>query len=67
MTIDEIRKEVRKLTDTEKARLAEDLLIEIEPSSYWVSDEEVHQRVRELETGEVEDISFEELKHRLGK
>lgn len=67
MTIDEIRKETQSLDDSEKGILAEELLESIAPSDYLVTDEEVHERARQLEDGEVEGITFEELKKRLGR
>jgi hypothetical protein len=39
-----------------------DLLATLHHPDYDVSDEEVAKRVEETESGEVEDISFEELK-----
>ena len=67
MTIDEIRQEAQALDDMEKGRLAVELLDTIEPSNYWVSDKEVQERARQLESGEVEGITFDELKRRLGR
>jgi len=67
MTIDEIRKGSESLNVDEKRTLVEELIESINPSDYWVSDEEVHQRVKQLESGEAEEITFEELKRRLGK
>ena len=67
MTIDEIRLEAKSLDDSEKGQLAKELLDMIPPSEYWVTDDEVHERVRQLEDGELQDISFEELKSRLGR
>ena len=67
MTLEEIRSEAKSLDDSEKGSLAADLLEMITPSEYWVSDEEVLERVRQLETGEAEEITFTELKKRLGK
>lgn len=67
MTIEEIRLEAKSLDDSEKGQLAKELLEMIPPSNYWVTDEEVHERVRQLEEGELEDISFEELKVRIGR
>lgn len=67
MTIDEIRIKTQSLDDSEKGILAEELLQSIAPSDYSVTDEEVHERARQLESGEVEGITFEELKKRLGR
>ena len=59
MTIDEIKKGTEGLSLEEKRELVEDLIDSNSPSDYWVSDEEVHQRVKQLESGEAEEISFE--------
>ena len=67
MTLQELKSEAETLCDQEKGALAADLLNKMSPSDYWVSDEEVLDRVKELESGEVEEISFNELKRRLGR
>ena len=67
MTLQELKSEAQTLCDQEKGTLAAELLSMMSPSDYWVSDEEVLERVREIESGEVEEISFKELKRRLGK
>jgi len=67
MTLLEIKAEAQSLSDRDKGALVADLLGMISPSDYWVSDAEVLERVRQVETGEVEEIAFDELKQRLGK
>ncbi|MEO0413531.1 MAG: hypothetical protein AAF226_01110 [Verrucomicrobiota bacterium] len=67
MTLTEIKTEAEALDDKEKGILAENLLSSMAPPPYWVSDEEVLERARQLETGEVQGISFEELKRRVGR
>jgi hypothetical protein len=67
MTLQELKSEVVSLCDLEKGKLAEDLLSMIKPSDYWVTDEEALERVRQLETGEVQEITFSELKKRIGR
>jgi|GEM_PF-1456528 len=67
MTVDQIRKEADQLSDAQKGQLASDILASMEPPAYDVPDEDVIARVRELENGEVEDISFAELKRRVGR
>lgn len=67
MTLAEIRSQTKNLDDEEKGILAEELLCSMAPPSYSVSDDEVMERVRQLESGEVEGISFEELKRRVGR
>ena len=67
MTLQEIRSEATSLCDLDKGKLVTDLLSMITPSQYWVTDEEALERVRQLETGEVKEISFDELKRRIGR
>lgn len=67
MTIDQIREHVVQLSDPEKGLLAGDILASMAPPEYDVSDEEALERTRELESGEVKDISFDELKRRVGR
>jgi hypothetical protein len=67
MTLQEIRSEATSLCDLDKGKLATDLLSMIKPSEYWVTDEEALERVRQLESGEVKEISFDELKKRIGR
>ena len=49
------------LTEEDRAAMASALLHSLEPPAYEVSDEEVLQRRGELESGEVGEISHEEL------
>lgn len=67
MTLQEIRSEATSLCDLDKGKLVADLLSMITPSEYWVTDEEALERVRQLESGEVKEISFDELKKKLGR
>ena len=67
MTLEELKEEANMLSDEQKGRFASDLLASMTPPSYDVSDEEVMERSRQLESGEVEDISFGELNKRLGR
>jgi hypothetical protein len=67
MTLQEIKNEASSLCDLDKGKLASELLSMITPSEYWVTDEEALERVRQLESGEVEEISFDELKKRIGR
>ena len=46
-----------RLTVPERAELAEQLLCGLEETHYWVDDEEVSRRARELESGAVEGLS----------
>ena len=62
MSIEELKQEATRLPETERGQLIVDLLATLHQADYDVSDEEVSRRVKETESGEVEDISFEELK-----
>ena len=67
VTLEQLKEEANELSDEQKGRLASDLLASMAPPSYDVSDEEVIERIRQLESGEVADISFGELKKRMGR
>ena len=60
--VDEIVAKASELPDGERATIAAKLIEGLPTSDYDVSDEEVMLRRRELESGEVQDISLEELK-----
>ncbi|NNE55204.1 MAG: hypothetical protein HKN32_04240 [Flavobacteriales bacterium] len=62
MSVDELKREARQLPEKERADFVADLLSTFPAATYDVSDAEVAQRVAETESGEVEDISFAELK-----
>jgi len=62
MSIEELREEATRLPETERGQLIVDLLATLTDRDYDVSDEEVARRLAETESGEVEDISFDELK-----
>jgi hypothetical protein len=62
MSIEELKQEATRLPETERGQLIVDLLATLTHSNYDISDEEVARRVEETESGEVEDISFDELK-----
>ena len=61
-TVDSIVSQASELSNTERAAIVERLLEGLSTPNYDVSDEEVQERRRELESGEVEDISLAELK-----
>jgi Glu-tRNA(Gln) amidotransferase subunit E-like FAD-binding protein len=61
-TVDSIVSQASELSDRERAAIVERLLEGLPTPNYDVSDEEVQERRRELESGEVEDISLAELK-----
>jgi len=56
-----------RLTGPERAELAERLLCGLEETHYWVDDEEVRRRARELESGAVEGLSHAELLKAVGR
>jgi hypothetical protein len=65
MKLAEIEHEVLALSDRDRARLAAKLLDTLPPPGTDVSDEEVEQREREVESGEVSAISHEEFVRRV--
>ena len=58
----EVQKQVAALPVEERASLASFLLHSLPNPDYDVSDEEVAERVRESKAGEIEMLSFEELR-----
>jgi hypothetical protein len=58
----EVQKQVAALPVEQRASLASFLLNSLPNPDYDVSDEEVAERVRQSKAGEVEMISFEELR-----
>ena len=61
MKLEEIVAEASKLPEEERASLASQLLHGLETPVYWVSDEEVRQRMREAEEDPGVLITFDEL------
>ena len=61
MSVEDLKREARRLSETERAEFVADLLTTFGDSEYDVSDAEVARRVAETESGAVEDISFEQL------
>ena len=61
MTIEEIEAQVDRLPQDERGTLISRLIESLGAPEYDVSDEEVRRRVNEVESGEVQDISHEEL------
>lgn len=57
----ELQEQALTLPDEDRAAMASALLHSLEPPAYDVSDAEVQQRRRELENGEVAEISHDEL------
>ena len=61
MGVEELRREARQLSESERAEFVADLLTTFPAANYDVSDAEVARRVAETESGEVQDISYVEL------
>ena len=61
MKLAKIEQEALGLSDRDRAALAAKLLDTLPPPGTDITDEEVEQRERELESGEVSAISHEEL------
>ena len=61
MGISEIEREALALPDQDRASLAAKLLKTLPPPETDVSDEEVEQRERELDSGEIKAIPHEEF------
>ncbi|MDA1005402.1 MAG: hypothetical protein O3A87_02830 [Verrucomicrobia bacterium] len=62
MGVEELKREAELLSEKDRGDLIAELLATFRPDAYDVSDEEVSQRVAETDSGEVKDISFDELK-----
>ncbi|MAS96825.1 MAG: hypothetical protein CMO55_26845 [Verrucomicrobiales bacterium] len=67
MKWEEILAEARKLSQDDRATLLSAIIDDLGRPDYYVSDEEVQERVRQMESGEVEGITFDELKRSLGR
>ena len=65
MKLAEIEQEALALSDQERATLAAKLLHTLPPPGTDVSDDEIEQREREIESGEVTAISHEEFVRRV--
>jgi hypothetical protein len=65
MKLAEIEQEALALSEQDRASLAAKLLDTLPPPGTDVSDEEVEQRERELESGQVAAISHEEFVRRV--
>jgi putative addiction module component len=65
MKLMEIEQEALALPDRDRATLAAKLLDTLPPPGTDVSDEEVEQREREMESGQVTAISHEEFIRRV--
>lgn len=57
----ELLKEASKPDPQERAELISSLLEDLDPASYWVSDEEALRRLDDLKSGKVKELSEEEF------
>jgi hypothetical protein len=65
MSLAEIEREALKLPEREKADLVCKLLDALPSADIDISDEEVFERERKLEAGEVEELSHDEFVRRV--
>ena len=65
MSLSEIEQEALKLPEREKADLVCKLLEALPSAAIDVSDEEVLERERKLEAGEIEELSHDEFVRRV--
>lgn len=66
-TVAEIREEAAKLPPGERAELAAFLLDSLEIEHHWVDDAEVGRRSKEMSTGDVQSLSWEQVKTDCGR
>lgn len=65
MSVEDLCAEAKRLSPEELGDLISRLLSEMGSPDYDVSDEEVRNRIRETREGEVEDVSWDEIRSRL--
>ena len=61
MSVEELQREAEQLSEADRGQLAAGILATLGGPIYDVSDEEVARRVAETKSGEIRDISFDEL------
>ena len=66
-TVAEIREEAAKLPQGERAELAAFLLDSLEIERHWVDDAEVERRSKEMSNGDVQGLSWEQVKADCGR
>ncbi len=66
-TVAEIREEAAKLPQSERAELAAFLLDSLESERYWIDDAEVERRRDEMSNGDVQGLSWEQVKADCGR
>ena len=66
-TVAEIREEAAKLPQVERAELAAFLLDSLEIEHHWVDDAEVERRSKEMNNGDVQGLSWQQVKTDCGR
>ena len=66
-TVSEIRDEAAKLPQSERAELAVFLLDSLEIERYWIDDADVERRSNEMRSGDVQGLSWEQVKAGCGR
>ena len=66
-TVAEIRDEAAKLPQSERAELAAFLLDSLEIQSHRIDDAEVERRSNEMKNGDVQGLSWEQVKADCGR
>ena len=66
-TVAEIREEAAKLPQVERAELAAFLLDSLELEHHWVDDAEVERRSKEMKNGDIQGLSWEQVKADCGR
>jgi len=66
-TVAEIREEAAKLPQVERAELAAYLLDSLEIEHHWVDDADVERRSKEMSNGDVQGLSWEQVKTGCGR
>jgi len=62
-----LREEISHLSTPDRAELAAFLLGSLDETRYWVDDEEVDRRRRELDAGQVRGLTLSEFKAACGQ
>ena len=65
--IAELRETVSKLPSPDRAELVEFILDSLDDPPYFVSDEEVAHRAREMDSGSVTGLTLEEFRKACGR
>lgn len=62
VTLEEFQQQATELSDEDRAKLAAFLIRSLPVPADYVSDEEVAERARQMDAGEVEGMTFNELR-----